>query len=864
MASYASIVENIPEYINPINFDLLGKVMGAKQARFDQNLAQTEQVMSELKLQENLLLRDKDKQAFVSKVQGLVDTVNRSGKIDWSNSGLTRQIKSHISQVVDDPYIMQQIGNSTKIRNFYSQVDELKKKNDGRYSDINFNDAIKMAGVDKYMADEMDEVATPQYQNYVDVTKTTAEKVKQFKDLKGDETIEVRDGQGGITRKEIKGLTSDEIMAYMPSLLSPEEKAQLGINGRYRYSQNPQQALTDLNTLKEKSLTNLSQNITFYDSIINNTNLPLAQREEATQKKNAVLQNKKSLEDGLGSITDANQAASYIEQQNWMTNFATMAGARTSITYDTDKAYQDSAMLELALRKDAREELKLASELAPQSQEIAVSMDRVPDTQVEEADPYNYVVKDFNQSIGNIKSTVNSVIGGNSVDQITKDNYKIALDKYMAEGHPESVAMKKAFETVGLSKTHPEQHALLIKEEVKRNKLGNVIAESDKGYLNTYKNNKEEFLSNVENALSAGGIQETIMTNINNVFKGVYGVAEDSIKYNASKNILRDFVNKNGGMSNLDSVLSKSPEKLKQLNTLLKNFANNSNNFVATIDLDSSSKKDRNAIIAKQGEGIVTTLDVATITDKKVRERIANSIPQLEGQQNFSADSPITIIPQPDGVSFMLRQEGGSKTSASGNEVKQPNKEYIVTKDSDLYKLLGSSLELQAERRGITATNTSYPIKASDISYLEQTNKSTLQRTVNHIKSTVGNSTMASKNPPEFFLTPELTKTTLNRGLAGIVDPQKIDYLVTQISKDPSKYFSVEAVPQQGTWTTKVILKKGETPILIGGGDTYKSKMDDQLLLYVKQYPQILIGEALLNYLKETPQNIDILINRVK
>ncbi len=72
MASYASIVENVPEYINPINFDLLGKVMGAKQARFDQNLAQTEQVMAELKLQENLLLRDEDKQAFVSKVQGLV------------------------------------------------------------------------------------------------------------------------------------------------------------------------------------------------------------------------------------------------------------------------------------------------------------------------------------------------------------------------------------------------------------------------------------------------------------------------------------------------------------------------------------------------------------------------------------------------------------------------------------------------------------------------------------------------------------------------------------------------------------------------------------------------------------------------
>jgi len=35
MATYASIVENIPEYINPINFDLLGKVMGAKQGRFD-------------------------------------------------------------------------------------------------------------------------------------------------------------------------------------------------------------------------------------------------------------------------------------------------------------------------------------------------------------------------------------------------------------------------------------------------------------------------------------------------------------------------------------------------------------------------------------------------------------------------------------------------------------------------------------------------------------------------------------------------------------------------------------------------------------------------------------------------------------
>jgi hypothetical protein len=340
-------------------------------------------------------------------------------------------------------------------------------------------------------------------------------------------------------------------------------------------------------------------------------------------------------------------------------------------------------------------------------------------------------------------------------------------------------------------------------------------------------------------------------------------LAKTQQNFSENQQKLKEFVDANGGLNNLKTTIKDSPSKIKQLSTLLNNFAGESYNFFTTVDISKESKKERASIVAEQGQGVVTTLDIATITNEKTRERIVNAIPQMSGQLNFDAKLPLTIIPQSDGQSFVIRQEGGTKVTASGT-VSQMPRTYTVTKNDDLYKILEPSLVLQAEKRGITATNTDYAIKNEKINYLDQSRTSTLQKTAQHIRGTVGNATLASNNPPEYYLTPELTEATLKRGLVNQVAPEKITQLVNLMKSDPNSKFVVEAIPDQGTWTTRVVLKSGGTPILLSEGNTFKSTMDDQLLLYIKQYPQIMIGEAMLNYLKQKPQQVDMLLNRLK
>lgn len=242
MASYQSILDNQPEYISPINLGLLNTVMGAKQGRYDQNLSKYDQVLQELKLNENLLVRDKDKEYFANTVQSLIDTVNAGGKIDWSNGGLTRQITNHTKKVLDDDYILQQMGISSSIRNFSAGVAKKQEKGDGSYSEINHNDAIKQAGLDKYMAgvDEkgnpVDSIGNLQYKDYINAPKVLNETVSKWaKDHGYQKQVDSQGNDYFITTTTREVLSKGEILNFMQSTLDPSLQGQLQINARHTY-----------------------------------------------------------------------------------------------------------------------------------------------------------------------------------------------------------------------------------------------------------------------------------------------------------------------------------------------------------------------------------------------------------------------------------------------------------------------------------------------------------------------------------------------------------------------------------------------------------------------------------------------------
>lgn len=236
MANYLAQLDQFNEVQSPLNIDLIGKVMQAKQGKYDQNLAKIDETLAQLKVQENLLLRQEDKEYFANNVQSLIDTVNRSGKMNITSNGLTRQITGQIKTVLDDEYTLAQMSNSIKVRNFYSEIEKKKEKNPELYSDINFNDAVKQAGLDKYMAGEVDQINNLQYKDYVNAPKVLNESVSKWaKDHGYKKEVDSQGNDYFITTTTKEVLSKDEILNFIQSTLDPNIQAQLDIDARHKY-----------------------------------------------------------------------------------------------------------------------------------------------------------------------------------------------------------------------------------------------------------------------------------------------------------------------------------------------------------------------------------------------------------------------------------------------------------------------------------------------------------------------------------------------------------------------------------------------------------------------------------------------------
>lgn len=241
MANYNSQIASFGEVQSPLNLDLMGKVLMAKQGEFNKNLADVDQGLAELKQQENLLIRPEDKARLSGNIQALLQSVNSSGKLDLSSKNLTRSIKSQIGTALDD-YTVTQIGNSQKIRNAYAQADELRKKNPELYSDVNFDDMIQSAGLNDYLkgtdakGNKVDSVGSLNYQPYINAPKVLDEATAKWAKDHGYHTQISSENRGLYyvnTKSEV--LTKDEILNHLEVIADPSIKAQMAINTRASY-----------------------------------------------------------------------------------------------------------------------------------------------------------------------------------------------------------------------------------------------------------------------------------------------------------------------------------------------------------------------------------------------------------------------------------------------------------------------------------------------------------------------------------------------------------------------------------------------------------------------------------------------------
>lgn len=888
MSSFLSTAYSPTEIQSTFNTPLALKVIATKQGQYDTNKALVDQQMA--LYNDNLKgLRDSDNEYIAARLQEVSGIINGYGNKDYSITATKDTLLGNLRSITEDPIVKSAVLNRAKYDQANAQVAEKKKKNDGSYSDTNYAYMLEQGGYNAYMKGEIKDLGNLEYHNYIDVTKTALDKVKSFKDLRGDESIEIpftdTDGVKRTRTTTVKGLTDSEILAYIPQILSPDESSQLQINGwaKYQGVGGLEVAQTTFKNYTKEVENNLDENISKYDAEYKNKNITQEERNKAFQNKIAEEDKKKQYLLGFSSV-DINDAASiggFLETTNWKTNFAKLAGAKQSISYDTDTAAYSAANLEIAQREELRKAEKHPYEIVKLQQEVSptiglgatsgVSLSTVEPDQTDETQPYISLVKDFAKQSAGIVAIANTTLQGGGVDDDTKKAYNDNYNDALKRGYAPATATKIAFDKSGMSNLFPEQYANILEEYTRRGNTANVIKEANAQTANIFNTNPKKYIETAENIANSykslnEQIKGSLTEDVRRTFQMFLPERQESEAMLGAKEVSK-FIQDNGGIKNLEEKLSNPKntalidrftnlvENVRQADTFGGIFKPSYNSAVE----ESASK--RNEVVARKGQGIVNTAQIATVSNPKLAEQIINAIPQEQGKVPFDAKQGITYKSTPAG-NFEITQSG-TKEGVSG--LYGSTKIYTVKPTDDLYKVLNNLTLNEAQRREVTAGNYSTAINNENIKYLDNTQKSTVNRASTFVSNTLGaNYQMASKVHPNYFLTPSGTNEAYKGKLRGIIPEDKINALTSLMSTDSYNKFTVTATPVQGQWTTSVSLKKGGSPLLLSEAETGKKNMDRQLLLFVKQYPQITIGEALLEYLQQNPQEIDTVLNRLK
>ncbi len=527
-----------------------------------------------------------------------------------------------------------------------------------------------------------------------------------------------------------------------------------------------------------------------------------------------------------------------------------MAGAKTSINYDTDSAAYSAANLELAQSKERRENAKFPFEVAKLKAETekligvgseGVSLSVVEPDKVEQSQPYESLLTDFNKESSNIVNMGATVLEEGAVDEGTKKAYQNSYNDAIKKGYAPATATKIAFSKSGMANLFPNEYSNILEAYSRRGNMASVAKKADDSIAETFNRNPSKYI----------GQAQTVLTGFNKIL-GYSGGNLPKTEDIQKQKKLNDFVNSHGGLQNLSQKL-KDPKN----HELVTQFAR----LIPESDLLEDAKSRRNEIVAKSNQGIVNTAQIATVTDPKLAEKIINMIPQEQDKVPFNSKQGVTYRATPQGTFEII--QSGAKEGVKG--IFGSTRTYEVKKGDDLYNVLNSLTLNEAQRREISANQYSSTVNNENIQYIDRQQKSILNTASNFITNTLGaNFQMGSRVNPSYFLTQSTTNEVYKQKLKGVVAEDKIDMLTTLMTKDAYNKFTVTATPIQGQWTTSVSLKKGGSPLLLSETSTGKKIMDKQLLLFVKQYPQIMVGEAILEYIQENPKEIDNILNRLK
>lgn len=332
MASGYSQPGSTYRHLNPVDvFDeqLVATVLGAKQQRYDKNLAAIDAALAEYGQVD--LARTKDKKYLQDRLQSLTDQVNNSGMQDLSSSAVARSINQHIDQALDDN-LLEQMANTQKIRKFGADIAEYKKKNDGSYAKQNEAYALHQAGFTEYMGGSTDSLGGLEYNPYVDVAKTQKEILDDAFTVDKGITRKLPDGKGHYIESTHYGLTPSEVRAKVSANLNPQELKQLEIDAWAKYGEQAPQRYEEYVSPKLAELKEERESL-----MLNYDGLTKAEKASVDAKVAAIDSTSKE----ISSLKDSTQSLyRFLGKEDLIGGLSSMySPVETNLSYSTDTAY---------------------------------------------------------------------------------------------------------------------------------------------------------------------------------------------------------------------------------------------------------------------------------------------------------------------------------------------------------------------------------------------------------------------------------------------------------------------------------------------------------------------------------------------
>lgn len=920
MANYLSQPYEANKPRTDENFQIWASVAQMRQQAYDTNKNKLQQTLDNFGGLD--LLRDSDKEYVANKISALTNQINSSAQRDLSQGFVADDMLYTAKSLANDPILLNAVENTQKFRSFQSQVQKIQEKNPELYSDINYSYAVNQAGVDKYISGETDKIGNLQYSNYVDVTTTALKKVKELKDLRGKQVIETPDPQnpGQVIKRSIDGLTTQEILDYIPNILSPQERQQLNINGWSKYGGNLELAKNNFNQYNTAILKEIDENIENARATINNSAATSEAKKEA-QAKLASFQRQREQEIAEASSININDAASiggFLERRSWVEGIAVMGRGGQSIELEKDDYYFAVRDLELDLAQEARAAEKHTLDLANTQLDILKKQNELglnPDGSanlgdvtysakeseiLQEIKPFNEQIQQFNTVTNELVATINQAVNSERTTDDMRASYVSELSKRgydingnviegkeeIAKQYPKSQAMKLAFDAANIGSVHSQAAKQIAGAQIKRNALA---AEVDKakvdGLTEAFNENPTDYINSFRNSLkdvqtdtSVNTVTDFIQTRLG------FGSTPDTNLLAARERAER-FVNENGGWDKLQSALKTDKNKLKEFaeisdqlsnrgmptTTWIGRFARGVVDPVYTGERVSrknlkadasviSNQKMRDRVASDQSVSF-TTGQVATIGTEALRKRVINMIPQTGQTALFDEKQPISYERLPNGNIRVFQQKGFSDNK-SGGFIKQEATVEVSSNDA-AFKELTRYTDLTDKQRGLDAARTNVKIKPTvPVRYLDGTNEAILSRMdkalVELSPSTLNAFTRTAH--PTRFLTQDRTEEVYKAKLRNILPEEKIEQLVSVVGSNLNK-LTAEMKNFDNNWALSVKTTAGKE---INTGDTGIQYLEDDWVYLITNHPQVIVSDGLLRYIMKSPKQVDSLINTLQ